>query len=91
MNVNKLAGAIELYLGRDTLEDEDGNYRPVQWTGYVSKLAKYQGELLDKSKIQDTFLDKLKTAKKDPTIVPKQDWSGIKAIIDAIVDSLSTL
>ena len=91
MNINKLAGAIELYLGRDSLVDEDDNYRPVQWTGYVSKLGKYQGELLDKSKIQDKFLDKLKAAKRDPSALEAQDWNGIKAIIESIVDNLSTL
>jgi hypothetical protein len=91
MNVNKLAGAIELYLGRDALTNEEGGYRPVQWTGYVSKLSKYQGELLNKSKIQDKFLDKLKIAKRDSSKISGQDWSGIRAIIDAIVDNLSTL
>lgn len=91
MNINKLAGAIELYLGNDALLDDQGNYRPVQWTGYVGKLAKYQGELLDKSKIQDKFLDKLKAAKRDSSTIETQDWSGIKAIIESIVDNLSTL
>lgn len=91
MNINKLAGAIELYLGSDTLLDDQGNYSPVQWTGYVSKLAKYQGELLDKSKIQDKFLDKLKAAKRDSSAIKTQDWSGVKAIIESIVDNLSTL
>ena len=91
MDINKLAGAIELYLGSDTLLDDQGNYSPVQWTGYVSKLAKYQGELLDKSKIQDKFLDKLKAAKRDSSAIKTQDWSGVKAIIESIVDNLSTL
>lgn len=91
MNINKLAGAIELYLGDDALLDDLGNYRPVQWTGYVSKLAKYQGELLDKSKIQDKFVDKLKAAKRDPSAIEAQDWSGVRAIIESIVDNLSTL
>ena len=91
MNINKLAGAIELYLGNDALLDDQGNYMPVQWTGYVSKLGKYQGELLDKSKIQDKFQDKLKAAKRDPSAIETQDWSDIKAIIESIVDNLSTL
>lgn len=91
MNINKLAGAIELYLGNDALLDDQGNYRPVQWTGYVGKLAKYQGELLDKSKIQDKFFDKLKVAKRDTSVIETQDWSGVKAIIESIVDNLSTL
>jgi hypothetical protein len=91
MDINKLAGAIELYLGQDTLVDDVGNYRPVQWTGYVSKLAKYQGELLDKSKIQDNFLEKLKIAKKDPGAIAGQDWTGMKLIIDTILNDLSIL
>ncbi len=91
MNINKLAGSIELYLGNDTLVDDQGNYRPVQWTGYVRKLAKYQGELLDKSKIQDKFLDKLKAAKLNPSAIESQDWIGVKAIVESIIDNLSTL
>lgn len=91
MNVNGLAGSIELYLGRDVLTDEAGKLRPVQWTGYVSKLKKYQGELSDKSKIQTLFLEKLKLAKADPSIMSSQDWDGIKKIVDVMLLQLADL
>lgn len=39
MDVNGLAGSIELYLGADVLMD-DGELRPVQWTGFNPKLGR---------------------------------------------------
>jgi hypothetical protein len=43
MDVNHLAGSIELYLGTDVLADNDGRLRPVQWKGYMGKVKSYQG------------------------------------------------
>ncbi len=89
MNINGLAGAIELYLGEDTLKNTKGEFRQVQWTGYMNKLGKYQGELLEKSKIQQAFKDKLKSAQKNNNLIKEQDWHGIKLIIDALISNLS--
>lgn len=91
MDINGLAGAIELYLGEDTLTDEEGNFKQVQWTGYMSKLGKYQGEILDKAKVQQVFLDKLKAAKQDASLIETQDWRGVRLIIDSIINELSEL
>ena len=32
---------------------------PVQWKGYESKLKRYQGELLDKKRVEQRYLDAL--------------------------------
>ncbi|MFE9183752.1 HEPN/Toprim-associated domain-containing protein [Micromonospora haikouensis] len=89
MDVNGLAGSIELYLGRDVLSREDGSLLPVQWKGYMGKIKAYQGEILDKSAVQKAFERKLDTANKTPGALAAQDWSGILSIIDALMDALS--
>ena len=91
MNVNGLAGSIELYLGTDVLKDSEGNLMPVQWKGYMSKIKSYQGEVLNKALAQKTFSEKLKIAKTDRKNVDKQDWSGLNAILDKLIETLSNL
>ena len=59
MNVNGLAGGIELYLGPGALRDGTGKFRPVRWTGYNKKLNRYQGEVEGKREIVELFLEQL--------------------------------
>jgi hypothetical protein len=91
MDINGLAGAIELYLGQDVLREEDGELCPVQWTGYVAKLRRYQGEIISKSAIQARFRAKLKSAEADPKLIRRQDWSGLRLIIEGIIGRLASL
>ena len=46
MNLNGLAGLIEMYMGKDILTGNDGNLELVQWGGYMSRVNKYQGSLI---------------------------------------------
>jgi HEPN/Toprim N-terminal domain 1 len=85
MDVNGLAGSIELYLGIDVLTGEDGNQIPIQWKGYVQSLRKYQGEIISKSDVQNKFLEKLKLCEKNPSLIENFDWTGIKAIINSML------
>lgn len=82
MNVNGLAGSIELYLGDDVLRCADGNLTPIQWRGYDTKLRKYQGEILNKIVLQNKFKQKLEACKADPSQISTYDWTGIQAILD---------
>jgi hypothetical protein len=82
MDVNGLAGSIELYLGIDVLA-ENGNSIPVQWKSYSSALSQYQGEVLDKSGIQRRFKSKVRDAE-DGAATENADWSGMAAILAAI-------
>ena len=84
MNVNELAGGIELYLGRDALEDENGELTPVQWKGFDPKVGAYQGEVLHKNKVLTRFEDKISTCESQPKEVDLYDWSGIRAILDTM-------
>ena len=60
MDINGLACSIELFLGSDVLKDENGNFEPIRWKSYIDKIKKYQGEIQNKSLIQDRFKEKLK-------------------------------
>ena len=85
MDVNGLAGSIELYLGNDILSREDGSQIPIQWKGYVQSLQKYQGEIISKSEVQTKFWEKLKLCENNPSMIGNFDWSGIKAIINSML------
>ena len=84
MDVNGLAGSIELYLGQDVLKDNDGALSPVQWTGYDRKLRAYQGELLDKQVVLQRFAARLARFETHPEHIPQYDWEGLEAIIDTM-------
>lgn len=76
MNVNSLACGIEMYFGIDTLTKE-GKLIPIHWKAYNEKEKKYQGEISEKSYVQDIFRKKLKSN----TV---SDFSGIDLILTNI-------
>ena len=84
MDVNGLAGSLELYLGQDVLKDDEGVFPPVQWKGYEPKLRAYQGEILDKPKVLDRFIAKLARCEACPDQVDHYDWEGLRAIIHSM-------
>ena len=84
MDVNGLAGSIELYLGEDVLRNSDGLLTPIQWTGYDRKQNAYQGEILDKDKIGLAFVAKLESCALNPEKLDSYDWEGIRAILNVI-------
>lgn len=81
MNINGLACSIELYLGTNALIDDKGKRVPIQWTGLERTLGKYQGEVLDKQRVQERFLSKLK----DGTA----ELRDISAVIETIIRAFS--
>ncbi len=84
-DVNGLAGSIELYLGTDALSLPDGNLRPVQWRSYSSACQQYQGEVTEKKVIQQAFAAKVARAQHDSSLIDTQDWTGVQAILDAVI------
>ena len=81
MNVNGLAGSIELYLGDDILRDSNGSLTPIQWTGFNQKLSAYQGEILNKQTLASTFESKLQECENNPDHIGMYDWDGMRAIL----------
>jgi hypothetical protein len=88
MNVNGLAGSIEMYLGVDVLKDADGTLSPVQLRSYIEGVKAYQGEVTDKAGIHKRFREKVKLAEASPSVVSDQDWSGLEAIIESLIKAL---
>ena len=84
MNVNGLAGSLEIYFGEDVLRRNDGSLTPVQWRGYDVTLNQYQGEILNKGELQERFLEKLRMCQSNPDLIENYDWSGIRAIIESL-------
>jgi hypothetical protein len=91
MNVNGLAGSIEMYLGVDVLTGADGKLSPIQWRSYIEGMKAYQGEVLDKAGIQKRFREKVKLATAGPAVVATQDWSGLDAIVANLIEVLRGL
>jgi hypothetical protein len=89
MDVNGLAASIELYLGADVLSEE-GKLAHVQWTGYNPTLRKYQGEVLNKDRIQKRFKEKLQLHKGQIERTKDEGWSSIRAILAAIFSAFHT-
>ena len=84
MDINGLAGSLEIYLGRDVLEDEEEQLTPVQWKGYSQKMKVYQGEVLNKRTIQKKFMQKLRHCEAHPEDIESYDWQGMHEIIDTM-------
>ena len=84
MNINGLAGSIELYFGHDVLLGADGNLTPVQWRGYDERLRDYQGEIMNKAELQSRFSAKLQACRGNPSLISDCDWGDIRLILDAL-------
>lgn len=85
MNINGLAGSIEMYLGEDTLTNEQ-ELTPIQWKGFDSTLKKYQGEIVDKTTVQKKFDKRIKACKSNPELIQDYDWTGIDQILKMIFE-----
>lgn len=90
IDVNGLAGSVELYFGMDVLQQDDGTLTPVQWRGYNQQMRRYQGELVDKRRLQDVFRRKVSSAKQDSNPRASADWTGMEAILQAILEAFRT-
>lgn len=84
MDVNGLAGSLEIYFGEDVLRRTDGTFTPVHWRGFDPAVRAYQGELENKASLQEKFHQKLATAVTDSAVIQAQDWTGIRAILNMV-------
>lgn len=57
MNINGLAGSIEMYAGKEALTDIGGTIEKIQWTGYIENIKQYQGSLINKTVVQKRLYD----------------------------------
>lgn len=81
MDVNGLAGSIEMYLGIDCLT-EDNELIPIHWKGYDDSVKQYQGVILEKNDVQERFKQKVKSF--DRNNFRETDWKELKSIIELL-------
>lgn len=87
MNINGKAVSIELYLGRDILAD-GGNLIPVQWKGFIEKTQTYQGEITQKTFVQQKYKAKLKNY--DTNCNTCSDvWSEMRILLLSIFEAFT--
>ena len=85
-NVNGIAVSIELYLGRDVLTDSLGNLYPVQWMGFDKSLKRYQGQIVEKAKIQEEFERKL--LRFDAS---NENWDDLRQVLKTVFGAFNTV
>ena len=83
LDVNGMAASIELYLGEDVLRMDDNSLVSIQWTGYDKSAKQYQGEVLEKSLLQDRFKDKLSRAQNGEQL----DWRDLDVVFQLLFNS----
>jgi hypothetical protein len=84
-DVNGRAASLELYFGEDVLRRANGELTPVAWRSYDATVGDWQGELLDKSLLQDRFAEKVRRAASNPQLLESLDWTGMQQIIERAV------
>jgi hypothetical protein len=89
VDVNGRAASIEMYLGIDCLTEGEV-LTPVEWTGYVQKVRKYQGSILDKRRVQQKFELKMKRLIEGRAEVG-DDWMHLDLLIRSMLDQVSAI
>ena len=79
-DVNGTAASIELYLGDDVLMLDNQQLTPVRWTAYDKSMNRYQGEVIDKDRLQKQFKNKLAIQ----SGVPGSKWDPMRAVLKAM-------
>jgi len=79
MDVNGLAGSIELYFEDSSLK-ENGCYIPVAWKGYNEGEKQYQGEILKKKEVQSRYEKTLNKIDESGDI-EGYDFSSMKKVL----------
>lgn len=86
VDINGLACSLELYLGRDILQDAAGDSTPVQWGGWMPGARRYQGEIQNKAAIQERYFRLLSKVSENPELMETHDWSGMRLVLQGIFD-----
>lgn len=87
LDVNGLAGSLELYLGEDVLDAMPGGPPLVQWRGFDQSVGRYQGEILYKGELQDAFRRKLERCEADSRQITAGDWAPIRLLLSHLFEA----
>lgn len=86
MDVNGRACAIELYLGRESLTDNNGQLRTVRWTQFAERIQQYQGEVNGKAEVTEKFLKSLEANPK----TLRRKYPEMCVLLQAIFDAFKS-
>ncbi len=89
-DINGRACSLELYLGRHSLTDAFRGECPVRWTSFIDKMNRYQGEVRDKGGVKERFEASLKDVQGNPARRDAYDFSGVEAVFEAILKTVSS-
>jgi hypothetical protein len=81
-NLNGIAGSIEMYLGKDILQENE-EYIPVELANQKTS----HGVIKYKDKLQKKYFQKIKKCKKDASHINSYDWYEMKLLLNTIFDS----
>ena len=81
VDINGRACSLELYFGRDVLENDEGDLAPIEWSGRVRSLDRYQGPVVGKGGLRRKYLDKL-SASLDAWA--EHDWEPMDLVFSTI-------
>lgn len=84
-NFNGVAGSIEMYLGKDILQEE-GKFIPIE----VSTQSIPQGAIKYKRNLQKKYLKKIDKCKKDNTKIEEFDWNEMKLLLNKVFQAFKT-
>lgn len=87
VDVNGCACSLELYFGRDVLEDAEGNLAPVEWSGRVQALDRYQGAVVGKATLRHKYLATLSQAAASCKAYEQHDWEPMESIFEVIFEA----
>lgn len=84
-NVNGVAGSIEMYLGKDILQEEK-EYIRIE----LSNQKTPQGKLNSKTNLQKSYFKKIKRCQKEVSYINDYDWSEMKLLLNKIFGAFNT-
>lgn len=82
-NINGSACSIELYFGEDVLK-ENGTLIPVQWKSLDNRIDKYHGEIKNKDKLKQKFMQKLNRCQESQSAINPIEWKDIDLLLNCI-------
>ena len=85
-NLNGIAGSIEMYLGKDILQENE-EYIAVELANQTIP----QGAIKYKDKLQKKYFKKIKKCKNDISFIDSYDWSEMKLLLNTIFDAFKDI
>ena len=87
-DINGKAVSIELFYPDGVLKDSSGNFEPILWSNYDSKIRTYQGHIKNKELVQDNWKKYKKYKKRN---YDKTDFRRTIFLLKTIIEEITGL